>query len=654
MNKLIRVLLIEDNPGDRELIRQMLSMVPDAPFHLETAARLSHGISLLKETPFDLVLLDLSLPDSQGLQTLTRVMEAVPDVPIVVLTGFNDTVVGLQAVQEGAQDYLVKGEVESRLLARAMHYALERHRAEEALRRREEEYRSLIDDVFDNSLVAVFILDRDCKIVWINEATETYFGLQREDVIGQDKRDLVRNHLCQICEDVEAFAESLLTAYDQGLYTDPAICHIRADPGNGLKERWLEHWSQRIRAGLYAGGRIEQYTDITEHKRVEVAEREQRTLTQALSDSIVALTSTLDFEEVLDRILDNARYVVPHDTAKILMIKDGVARVVRTQMHDGTGQHYLDQRLGARLVVEEKPYLREMYETGQPVVIHDIQGDSKWAILPGDDKLHACVAAPICLQSEIIGFINLLSEQPGCLKPIHAERLQAFTAYAAIAIQNAQLFEQSRELAAVEERQRIARDLHDAVSQSLFSASVIAQSLPRLWDTNPDRILAQLQYLDELTQSALSEMRMLLLELRPSALQDVSLGSLLQQLARTLETRKQIRITASIDDLPMLVPEIKVALYRIAQEALNNMAKHSQATQAHVTLRREEDHTALSIHDNGVGFQVGQAAPTSLGMRIMYERAEEIGAHLTITSGSTGTDVTVTWSDEIVSGAAEG
>jgi PAS domain S-box-containing protein len=636
-NEQINVLLVEDNPGDRRLIQEMLADLPDIV--LSSADRLSAGLQILEESRIDIVLLDLSLPDSQGLLTLERIRKQRVNVPVVVMTGYNDANVGLQALQSGAQDYLIKGEVDSNLLIRALRYARERHRAEEALRKREEEYRSLIDDVFDDSSVAVFILDRNLQVVWINEATEDYFGLQRQQVIGRDTRELILESIRHIFEDSDTFAESLLSAYESNVYTESFICHVLADPVNGRQERWLEHWSQPIRAGLYAGGRIEQYMDITEHLRTQTAEREQRALSEALSDSIAALTSTLDLEEVFDRILENVRYVVPHDTADVMFVKDGIARVVRMQ---GYGAHDpTDRRLTSRLPLKDAPHLQFMCETGQAVIIPDVQNDPEWVSLPGDYWLHSCASAPIRLQSETLGFINLLSTSSGYFQPVHAERLQAFANHAAIAIQNARSYEKSRELAAVEERQRLARDLHDAVSQSLFSASVIAQSLPRLWRVNSEKVLDQLEYLDELTQSALTEMRMLLLELRPSALQDVALSHLVQQMVRTVETRKQIHVKTTIDDLSDLPPAIKIALYRIAQESLNNMAKHSQATEAVLSLRRQDGQIVLSLHDNGVGFISSQTSPTSLGLRIMHERAEEVGAELTIESdANSGTTIT--------------
>ena len=126
--KATKVLLIEDHPGDARLIREALAESRGARIDLECVDRLSSGLRRLADGEIDLLLLDLGLPESQGLDTLDRVRTEAPGVPIIVLTGRNDEVLGAQAVQIGAQDYLVKGDVDSRLLVRAMRYAIERHR----------------------------------------------------------------------------------------------------------------------------------------------------------------------------------------------------------------------------------------------------------------------------------------------------------------------------------------------------------------------------------------------------------------------------------------------------------------------------------------------------------------------------------------------
>src|SRR5208283_3392771 len=133
MNKTIRILLIEDNPGDARLLKEMLREA-DVRFELECIDRLSSGIAKVKSVGFDVILLDLGLPDSQGLDTLTRLNEIRPEAPIIVLTGLADEVVGIQAVQEGAQDFLVKGQVDKHMLFRSINYAIGRKKIEEKVR----------------------------------------------------------------------------------------------------------------------------------------------------------------------------------------------------------------------------------------------------------------------------------------------------------------------------------------------------------------------------------------------------------------------------------------------------------------------------------------------------------------------------------------
>src|SRR5258707_3378479 len=131
----IRVLLIEDNPADAELIQETLSEPGRVAFSLETAGQLGTGLERLAAGGIDVVLLDLSLPESWGLSTLARVQASAPSVPVVVLSGLADETLAIQAVHAGAQDYLVKGQVDSRLLGRALRYAIERRQAADALSR---------------------------------------------------------------------------------------------------------------------------------------------------------------------------------------------------------------------------------------------------------------------------------------------------------------------------------------------------------------------------------------------------------------------------------------------------------------------------------------------------------------------------------------
>jgi signal transduction histidine kinase len=192
--------------------------------------------------------------------------------------------------------------------------------------------------------------------------------------------------------------------------------------------------------------------------------------------------------------------------------------------------------------------------------------------------------------------------------------------------------QREKEEVATAERTRLAHDLHDAVSQTLFSASIIADVLPRLWDKNQDEGRRRLEEIRQLTRSALAEMRTLLFELRPAALADAELGYLLHQLAESITGRARIPVTVSVEGECNLQPDVKVALYRITQEALNNVAKHASASQARVNVSCRSGEVLLVIRDDGKGFDVGSVHPESLGLGIMRDRAKGIGAELMIDS----------------------
>jgi signal transduction histidine kinase len=196
------------------------------------------------------------------------------------------------------------------------------------------------------------------------------------------------------------------------------------------------------------------------------------------------------------------------------------------------------------------------------------------------------------------------------------------------------------------ERSRLARDLHDSVTQTLFAASLTADVLPRLWERSPAKGQAQLETLRQLTRSALAEMRTLVYELRPQVLVRTPMHELLEQLGEALRVRAQVAVTVSAPNTLELPAEVQMALYRIAQEAGNNIAKHAKARQV---LFRIEPLTApsgvrLTIEDDGIGFDTTHTAPTTLGLDIMRERAADSHATLDIQSQpGAGTTITVQW-----------
>jgi PAS domain S-box-containing protein len=391
---------------------------------------------------------------------------------------------------------------------------------------------------------------------------------------------------------------------------------------------------------------------ILERERAELAEREQRTLAEVLRDIAVVLNSTLNLETVLDRILSEIDRVVPHDTANIILIENQQARTVRFRGRKGFTLQPPDPE--RRFDIAELPNLQEMIRTRLPLVIVDTQLHPNWVTRPSSPWVRSYLGAPILFEERVIGFINLNSSHPAFFDQPHAERLQVLTHQAAIAIQNARLYAQAQELAAVEERQRLARDLHDAVSQTLWTASLIAEVLPTLWQQDQDEALQSLEKLRRLTQGALAEMRTLLLELRPAALVEAKIGSLMNQLAQATMSRKKVDITLEVHGDVELPPDVQIGIYRVAQEALNNIVKHSHATQVSMRVICEEDLLDLYLSDDGRGFNPGEVAARQFGLDIMRERAQGIGASLALSSEiGKGTQVHLHWSRFMPAAATE-
>ena len=197
--------------------------------------------------------------------------------------------------------------------------------------------------------------------------------------------------------------------------------------------------------------------------------------------------------------------------------------------------------------------------------------------------------------------------------------------------------------AILNERTRLARELHDAVTQMLFSASLIAEVLPDLWVHNPVEGRNRLEELRQLTRGSLAEMRTLLVELRPNALVQIPLPELLRQLCEALSGRTRLPIKFSVEGQGKIPSEVQIAFYHITQEALNNILRHANATNVLVTLKISKS-IELTIKDNGCGFDPATVPSDHLGLKIMNERAEVIGAKYSIFSQpDKGTKISLIW-----------
>ncbi len=292
----IRVLLVEDNPGDARLFTELVRDAGAGQWKLEQADRLSCALERVRCQPFDVMLLDLSLPDADGLETLIRAHSEAPKIPIVVLTGHDDEALAVRAVRAGAQDYLVKGHVDGELLVRSIRYASERGRTIEALERREEHYRSLIE----NSMDLITILSMDGTIRYVSPSHERMLGYPLDELVG-------RNVMSFVHPQDKSRVQVALASGNNGR---PLECRIRHSDGSW---RVLESFSRDLSHVQGVSGLVVNARDITERKRLE----EQLHHSQRL--------------EAVGRLAGG----VAHDFNNLLMVITGYSHMLLDAMHSG-------------------------------------------------------------------------------------------------------------------------------------------------------------------------------------------------------------------------------------------------------------------------------------------------------------------------------
>ncbi|NOZ28570.1 MAG: GAF domain-containing protein [Chloroflexi bacterium] len=365
-----------------------------------------------------------------------------------------------------------------------------------------------------------------------------------------------------------------------------------------------------------------------ENARLYQTEQERQRELQMLLDVAAAASSSLELDEMLSNTLDRL----------VALVGASRAGVVLLDRESG--------ELEPRMLRPDRPIapedMAEVIQACQRVI-----AEGKPLYVPPNAELGYAepgALLPLRARGQALGVLAIIGPKGSTFNERQLALFESIADQLGVAVENARLYEQTERAAAAAERNRLARELHDAVTQTLFSAGLIAEVLPRLWQRDPEEGRRRLEELRQLTRGALAEMRTLLLELRPAAVIEANLGDLLRQLAEATTGRARVPVSVAIDGACTLPPDVQVALYRIAQEALNNVAKHADASRAEVALRCSPGQVKLSVRDDGRGFHVGETAPDHLGLSIMRERAEAIGARLEVKSKiGRGTEVAVVW-----------
>ncbi len=366
------------------------------------------------------------------------------------------------------------------------------------------------------------------------------------------------------------------------------------------------------------------------------AERYEREVAQALQETAAALASTLDIEAVVDIILQQLGRVTRYRGAMLSLLEAHELVVV-----DANG--LCSVALSWREPVDAGLPPVAALQAAQERICHQWMPSANGAL-----QAPRMVGVPLINKGQALGVLAVVRDEtdPGFADDGHL--IRAFADQAATAVTNARLYHQAKLVAAAEEREQLARELHDAVTQTLCSANLLTNTALGLWADAPPAARQPLEDVQWMLTGAVAEMRALLLELRPWALAASPIEAILPPLFEAFTGRTHVPVDLSTDirKADPLDEDVKIAVYRIAQETLNNIAKHAEAGRVTARLVRHPGHLRLTIADDGRGFDPDAVTSEHMGLDIMRERAEEAHLALTITSGlGCGTKVRVEWNE---------
>ena len=377
-------------------------------------------------------------------------------------------------------------------------------------------------------------------------------------------------------------------------------------------------------AGLMA------FHDVTASRRIEFE-------TRARSDIASRLARQRSVNDISSKLAEQVVEVTPAIASAVILLSEEPLRG-RVAGADGLPQGFI-QALEASLLIEPERLAERMPAPDQTQVITQLQklyrsDPSREHFRPYLDQVQwdtlACV--PLTYLGERTG--ALFTYFPAGVSPSRVDLafLKSIADQSVFAIENARLLAAVQDKAALEERQRLARELHDSVSQALYGIALGTRSARSQLGRNPERVAERLDYVMNMAEAAISEMRSLIFELRPETLEQEGLAMALAKQASTLHARHGLQVQTDIGSEPPLSFAAKEALYRIAQEAFHNIVKHARANHVVLELGQVHGRVLLEVRDDGVGFDASASFPGHIGLTSMRERAEGMGGHFSVKS----------------------
>ncbi|PDW00835.1 hybrid sensor histidine kinase/response regulator [Candidatus Viridilinea mediisalina] len=621
----LNLLILEDRDADALLIVHALRQAGFDPAWRQVCAEPDYRAALT--SPPDLILADYTLPQFDALRALDLLIELELEIPFIIVSGTIGEEMAVAALQRGAADYLLKDRLSR--LGMAVHNALqgqqlrrEQQAALASLRHSERRFRALIE----HSVDGVALVDAHGIITYISPAAERILGFPLDEFVGSEALTFIhpRDH-----QNLRYLVKRLAPT------GDVANLEVRVRHQDGTW-RWIEAFFRNLLTDPAIEATVVNYRDITariatadelrrftdELVNLHHLERRARLQAETLRAANLALTQSLEFETVVESLFSALARLVPNTRASLFMLNDGSLSAAYSFV---PGRDALVSSLALDSIeLESSPLAQAVLQSGEGRII--------------DTAEQSMLGVPLLAQGSLIGLCVIEAYEDVKLSVDHLRWTEAVAAQAAVAIQNARLFDEvqyarqrlqtlSHKLIQAQEveRRHLARELHDEIGQVLIALQMnmrgVAQG--KLDPKQQARLLDSSTLVDRLIQ----QVRSLSRELRPPLLDDLGLVPALNWHLDQIATRFgiDIKLTTQLNSQRM-PSQVELSIFRIAQEALNNIIKHAQATRVRVELRQNEAMLRLIISDNGIGFetdaaQLRAASGASLGLINMQERA---------------------------------
>ena len=498
----------------------------------------------------------------------------------------------------------------------------ERKSAEEALRQSERLYRTVIEQVTEN----ICLVDVKTKrIVGSNPAFRKTLGYTPGELKGMTLYHIVAHDAESVDQNVWLTLREGQRFVGQRRYRrkDGSLMDVEASGSIVVRDG---------RETLCVVAH-----DVTERARMQRL-LEERVAT--LSAIATRVTLDLPMEDMLDALAEGVVKASTSSACVVASVEETTGRL-RPVGAFGLPENAISGLEALWGAGDESPGV-EALRKQQSVLVNNVRDFLLGKVSNGPTRRFVLEATwdsayvvPLVSRGRSLGALNLLCLPGQEISQEEQVFLRAVADQTAVAIENARLFSEVRGKAALEERQKLARELHDSVSQALYGIALGAKTARALVERDPDRAADPLDYVLSLAEAGLAEMRALIFELRPESLEKEGLVAALEKQAAALRARHEIRTDVDLCDEPETSLEVKQAIYRIAQEALHNTVKHARASAVRIKMRCAPGRIDFEIADDGVGFDPGVDFPGHLGLRSMRERASRLGGTLTI-QGSPG------------------